>query len=101
MGVPRSVSLLHNCAEVRAAIELSFKTVSGVTPDIHVLDGGPRASSGRGEFWNHLPHWLKGFNVALIVCGTMLLYAVYICHKSLNFTYTFKCYQQNCKLASL
>jgi len=24
------------------------------------------------------------------------LYAVYICQKSLNFTYTFKCYQQNC-----
>jgi len=25
-----------------------------------------------------------------------LLYAVYVCQKSLNFTYTFKCYQQNC-----
>jgi len=25
-----------------------------------------------------------------------LLYAVYICYKSLNFTYAFKCYQQNC-----
>jgi len=24
------------------------------------------------------------------------LYAVYICQKSLNFTYAFKCYQQNC-----
>ena len=30
-----------------------------------------------------------------------LLYAVYICKKSLNFTYAFKCYQQKCKLASL
>ena len=47
-GVPSRVTLLHSCAEVRAAIELSFKTVSGVTPDIHVLDGGLRASSGRG-----------------------------------------------------
>jgi len=25
-----------------------------------------------------------------------LLYAIYICQKSLNFTYAFKCYQQNC-----
>ena len=25
-----------------------------------------------------------------------LLYGVYICQKSLNFTYAFKCYQQNC-----
>jgi len=24
------------------------------------------------------------------------LYVVYICQKSLNFTYAFKCYQQNC-----
>ena len=38
-GVPSRVTLLHSCAEVRAAIELSFRTVSGVTPDIHVLDG--------------------------------------------------------------
>ena len=30
-----------------------------------------------------------------------LLYAVYICQNSLNYTYTFKCYQQNCKLGSL
>jgi len=31
----------------------------------------------------------------------LLLYAVYICQKSLNFVYAFKCYQQKCKLASL
>jgi len=54
-GVPSHVTLLHRCAEVRAAIELLFKMVSGVTPDIHVLDGGVRASSGRGEFWGRLP----------------------------------------------
>jgi len=29
------------------------------------------------------------------------MYAVYICQKSLNFIYAFKCYQQKCKLASL
>ena len=33
--------------EVRAAIELSFEVVSGVTPGIHVLYAGPRASKGR------------------------------------------------------
>ena len=30
-GVPSRVTVLHSCAEVRAAIELSFKMVSGVT----------------------------------------------------------------------
>jgi len=70
-GVPNCVILLHSCAEMRAAIELSFKMVSGVTPDIHVLDGGLRASSGRGEFWGCLPHWPNGFNVVLIVFGAI------------------------------
>jgi len=40
MGVPSRVTWLHSCVEMRAAIELSFKMVIGVTPDIHVLDGG-------------------------------------------------------------
>jgi len=55
------VTLLHSCAEVRAAIELWFKMVSGIAPDIHVLDGGLRASSGRGEFWGHLPQLAQWF----------------------------------------
>jgi len=38
--------------EVRTAIELSFGVVSGVGPGIHVLDGSPRASRGRGCFWH-------------------------------------------------
>jgi len=33
---------------------------------------------------------------AIWVVLHFLLYAVYICQKSLNFAYTFKCYQQNC-----
>jgi len=49
-GVPNRMNLLHSCAEVRAAIELSFQIVSGVTADIHVLDGVLRASSGRVNF---------------------------------------------------
>jgi len=34
-GVPSHVTMLHSCAEMRVAIELSFRIVSGVTPDIH------------------------------------------------------------------
>ena len=30
---------MRSCAELRAAIELSFEVVSVVTPGIHVLDG--------------------------------------------------------------
>jgi len=40
----------HSCAEVRAAIELSFTMVSGVTPDTHVLDGGPHATTPLPRF---------------------------------------------------
>ena len=38
-GVPSRVTLLLSCAEMCVGIELSFRIVSGVTPDIHVLDG--------------------------------------------------------------
>jgi len=52
------VTLLHSCAEVHVAIELSFKMVSGVTPDIHALDG---VLHGRGEFWSRLPPLAQWF----------------------------------------
>jgi len=45
-------TLLHRCVELRIAIELSFGVVSGVGTGIHVLDGSPRASRGRGCFWH-------------------------------------------------
>jgi len=45
-------TLLRRCVELRRAIELSCGVVSGVGPGIHVLDGSPRASSGRGCFWH-------------------------------------------------
>jgi len=71
-GVPSRVTLLHSCAEMRAVIELSFKMVSRVTTDIHVLDGGLRASSGRVNFGVVCPHnWPNGFNVVLIVYGAI------------------------------
>jgi len=56
------VTLLHSCAEVRAVIELSFKVVSGVTPDFHVLDGVYVPQVEGGEFWGRLPplaQWFK------------------------------------------
>jgi len=49
--------LLRRCVEVRTAIELSFGVVSGVGPGIHVLDGSPRASSGRRCFWHGFWHF--------------------------------------------
>jgi len=45
--------------EVRRAIELSFGVVSGVGPGIHVLDGSPRASWGRGCFLHSIRHFSK------------------------------------------
>jgi len=42
---------------VRKAIELSFGVVSGVGQGIHVLDGSPRASRGRGCFWHGFWHF--------------------------------------------
>jgi len=49
-------TLLHRRVEVRKAIELSFGVVSGVGLGIHVLDGSPRASTGRGCFWHGFLH---------------------------------------------
>ena len=43
-------NLLRRCVKVRTTIELLFGVVSGVGPGIHVLDGSPRASRGRGCF---------------------------------------------------
>jgi len=39
---------------------------------------------------------LNPVNYTIWVVLHFLLYAVYICQKSLNFTYAFKSYQQNC-----
>jgi len=56
------VAALHNCAEVRAAIELSFGVESGVTPVIHVLDG-VHVPQGKGvDFGVICPRWPNGFN---------------------------------------
>jgi len=62
-GVPSRVTLLHSCAETRTAIELSFKMVSGVTPDIHVLDGVyvPQVEGVNFGFWGRLPPLAQWF----------------------------------------
>ena len=52
-------SLLRSCVEVLTAIELSFGVVSGVGPGIHVLDGSPRDSRGRGCFWHGFRRFAK------------------------------------------
>ena len=64
--------LLRHCVEVRRAIKLSFGTVSGVSPGIHVLDGSPRASRGRVCFWHGLWHFLASRH-ALVSIGLMTL----------------------------
>jgi len=43
-------NLLRSCAEVRAAIELSFVMTIGVGRRIHVLDVGPRAEEKGAVF---------------------------------------------------
>jgi len=43
-------TVLHSCVKVRELIELSFGVVSGVRHGTGILDGGPRASRGRGGF---------------------------------------------------
>ena len=56
---------------MHAAIELSFRMVSGVTPDIHVLDGVHVPQVEGVDFGVVCSHWLNGFNVVLIVCGAI------------------------------
>jgi len=50
-------TLLHSCGEVHTVIELLFGVMSGVGPGIDLLDGGPRASRGRGCFWHGFWHF--------------------------------------------
>jgi len=48
--------LLCSYVEVGEPIELSFGVVSGVSPGIGVLDGGPHDQSGRRGFGILFPH---------------------------------------------
>ena len=53
---------MRNCAELHAAIKLSFGMMSGVNPGIFVLDGGPCASREGMDFGVICLHWPSGFN---------------------------------------
>jgi len=66
-------NLLHSCLEVREPIELSFGLMSGVGPGINVLDGGPRASRGRGGLWGFCLHWPIGFDGVFLKQKCILL----------------------------
>jgi len=54
-------NLFRRCVKVRIKIELSFGVVSGVGPGIHVLDGSPRASKGKGLLLTWFAAFLKKF----------------------------------------
>jgi len=58
-GVPSRVTLLHSCAEVRAAIELSFRMVSGVRHSC--VRWGSTCLKWKGGFWGHLPPLAQWF----------------------------------------
>jgi len=71
-------TLLHRCVKVRRAIELSCGVVSGVGPGIHVLNGSPRASRGRGCFW----HGFRRFANIFVQYLTMVTYGyILVCEK--------------------
>jgi len=55
-------TLLLSCAEVHEPIGLSFGTVSGVSPGIHVLDGihMPQVEGAVfGDLLTFVPHWFE------------------------------------------
>ena len=56
---------MRSCAEVHAAIELSFGAVNGVGPGIHVLDGvhvAQKEDAALGIFRHLRPIGLSGQN---------------------------------------
>ena len=73
--------------EVRIAFELSFGVVSGVDPGIHVLDGSPRASRGRGCFWHGFWHFRKFGSMRNGVLIMVLIDFRLVCEKLTIFPY--------------
>ena len=78
--------LLHSCAEVRIAIELSFGVVSRVGPGIDVLDG-VHVLKGKGLFLGFFgicaPIGLNGQNDVLFTQKCIRL----VCEKLTTFPY--------------
>ena len=48
-------NLWHTCAKVREAIKLPFRVMSGISPDIGVLDEVDMPQ-GEGKVWGILVH---------------------------------------------
>ena len=84
-------TLLRSCVKVCKAIELSFGAVSVVGPGIHVLDGGPHASTGSGCFWHGFRYlakiWLHWFQWRHRVLIMVLIDFRLVCEKLTIFPY--------------
>ena len=87
-------TLLHRCVKVLRAIELSFGVAIGVSPGIHVLDGGPRASRGRVCFWhgfrpnsNFHVNAIQWTTAVLITVGPLMIDDRLVCEKLTIFAY--------------
>jgi len=55
-------TLLYGCMKVNEPIEMLFGMVSGVGPDIDILDEGSCTSRRRGccgDFSAFVPHWFE------------------------------------------
>jgi len=80
-------TLLRRCVEVRRAIDLSCSVVSGMGPGIHVLDGSPRTSWGRGCFWYGFWHFPAFSSYTLQWRQDVLIDYRLVCEKLAVFPY--------------
>jgi len=74
------------CGKMADCIRMPFEVLSGVGPGIDVLDGGPRASRGRGCFWHfrHLhPHSFESAEWRIVCPDCIWL----VCEKLTIFPY--------------
>ena len=80
-------TLLRRCVEVCRAVELWFGMVSGVGPGIHMLDGSPRASRGRGCFWHGFRHFSEFAFYCLQYRNDVVIDDRLVCEKLTVFPY--------------
>jgi len=83
------------------AIELSFGVVNGVGPGIHVFDGSPRASRGRGCFWHGFWHFSAYSPHSFLWGNDVLIADRLVCEKLPIFPYAYYIIEFCVKLASL
>ena len=68
-------------------IRMPFGVVSGVGPGIHVLDGSPRASRGRGCFWHGFRHFSEFWAYCFEWGNDVLIDDRLVCEKLSIFPY--------------